>query len=148
MIEGGRRPPHFHAACVRRFFRQIATGFLHGFRIVAGKDDRGQSPIRRCGCAFAPRNFLREERIAVAGGECLHHDVFGISGLQQNQPRLLRTARAACNLMQQLEGAFAGLSAQQMIEGGRRSPHFYAARVGGFLGKLASGFLHRFCIVT
>ena len=93
-IESGRRAPDFYIFCRRCGFGEFFCNLAHRVSIIAGNNNRGEAAIgRRAG--RLRKSLLRIKTVTVAVGQCLHHRIFGISGLQQHQPRLVGAAGAA-----------------------------------------------------
>ena len=106
-IKGWCRSPHFDVTCDRRGFAQGLGDGAHRIAVIAADHQRRQAAKGWRLAGFTKAAFLLVESVAVTAHQGLHHRVFWIAGLQQNQTRFFRTACPARHLMQQLKSAFA-----------------------------------------
>ena len=83
---------------------QIAGDLLDRHGVLAGQDQRRQTPVRRQGGRLALGHLGLDEGVAVARRQGLQHRMLGRPGLQQGAARLVRPPRPARGLSQQLIG--------------------------------------------
>lgn len=86
--------------------RQFAGDAGDGVVVMPGHDQRGQPSVRRPAAGLARHRFRFEEAIPITFGQCDHHRMVRVIGLQHDPARLFVAAGAASDLMQQLIGAF------------------------------------------